>query len=33
MQRMNKVLSGEQYITDFLDEPIRIGTIFRMDDA
>lgn len=33
MQRMNKVLSGEQYIANFLDEPIRIGTIFRMDDA
>ena len=30
---MNKVLSGEQYIANFLDEPIRIGTIFRMDDA
>jgi len=33
MQRMNKILSGEQYIANFLDEPIRIGTIFRMDDA
>jgi hypothetical protein len=33
MQRMNKVLSGEQYIANFLDEPIRVGTIFRMDDA
>jgi hypothetical protein len=30
---MNKVLSGKQYIANFLDEPIRIGTIFRMDDA
>jgi len=33
MKRMNKVLTGEQYVANFLDEPIRIGTIFRMDDA
>jgi hypothetical protein len=33
MQRMNKILMGEQYVANFLDEPIRVGTIFRMDDA
>jgi hypothetical protein len=33
MQRMNKILTGEQYVANFLDEPIRVGTIFRMDDA
>jgi hypothetical protein len=32
MQRMNKVLAGHKYIANFLDAPVRIGMIYRMDD-
>jgi len=32
MQAMNKVLQGQQYIANFLDQPLGIGSIFRMDD-
>jgi hypothetical protein len=32
MQKMNKILAGHQYVANFLDAPVRIGMIFRMDD-
>jgi hypothetical protein len=30
---MNKVLAGYQYVGNFLDAPVEIGMIYRMDDA
>ena len=32
MHKMNKVLGGQQYIANFLDQPLRVGSIIRMDD-
>lgn len=29
---MNKILAGHKYIGNFLDAPVRIGMIYRMDD-
>lgn len=30
--QMNKILAGHQYVANFLDAPVSIGMIFRMDD-
>lgn len=32
MKTMNKVLAGHKYVANFLDAPVRIGMIYRMDD-
>jgi hypothetical protein len=32
MQTMNKVLAGQQYVANFLEQPLSIGSIFRIDD-
>lgn len=32
MNTMNKVLAGHKYVANFLDAPVRIGMIYRMDD-
>jgi hypothetical protein len=32
MKTMNKVLMGHKYVANFLDAPVRIGMIYRMDD-
>jgi hypothetical protein len=32
MQTMNKVLGGHQYVANFLDAPVKLGMVFRMDD-
>jgi hypothetical protein len=32
MTRMNRVLAGHQYVANFLDAPVRLGMIYRMDD-
>lgn len=32
MALMNKVLLGHKYVANFLDAPVRIGMIYRMDD-
>lgn len=31
MKLMNKVLQGERYVANFIDAPVRVGSIFRMD--
>ena len=32
MIKMNKILGGHKYVANFLDAPIRIGMVFRMDE-
>ncbi|MGH9868498.1 MAG: hypothetical protein ACREAA_10095 [Candidatus Polarisedimenticolia bacterium] len=32
MQVLSRTLNGEQYVANILDQPIRIGSIFRIDD-
>lgn len=32
MKTMNKVLMGHEYVANFLDAPVGIGMIYRMDD-
>lgn len=32
MQVMNKILQGHKYVANFIDEPVRLGMIYRMDD-
>jgi hypothetical protein len=32
MKRMNKVLAGHQYVANFIEAPVEIGTIYKMDD-
>lgn len=32
MKTMNKVLAGHKYVANFLDAPVRIGMVCRMDD-
>jgi hypothetical protein len=32
MSVMNKILPGHKYVANFLDAPVRLGMIFRMDD-
>lgn len=32
MKNMNKILGGYKYVANFLDAPVRIGMIYRMDD-
>lgn len=31
MIKMNKVLPGHKYIANFLDAPVRLGTVYKMD--
>jgi hypothetical protein len=33
MQVLSRVLNGEQYVANFLDQPVSIGTVFRVDDG
>lgn len=30
--KMNRILSGHRYVANFLDAPVRIGMIYKMDD-
>ena len=32
MLKMNKILMGHQYVANFLDAPVRLGMIYKMDD-
>jgi len=29
---MNKILNGHKYVANFLDAPVRVGMVYRMDD-
>jgi hypothetical protein len=32
MQMLSRVLNGQQYVANLLDQPVSIGTVFRVDD-
>lgn len=32
MKILNKVLPGQQYVANFMDEPLAVGKVYRMDD-
>jgi len=33
MQVLSRILNGQQYVANILDQPVSIGTVFRIDDG